>query len=154
MKNLLLFLVWVLNLPSLVAGAAVETVVASPEEILASKAWLTCEVFRRNDGNVALKVGAKAPSGGKSYFEGFDLRVFKQPIAASEVKEKVLRDDLLAWHRPSERGVVLFVLTEEELSQSYVVGHWSMGPSNGVFQVKHVCFSVAAMVDATAKKPH
>lgn len=147
MKTLLLLLGFVLSLQSFAAETLVRTVVLSPEEIIAKKAPFTCDVFHRKDGSVALHLTAKEPSETNGSFESFDLRVLKKPIAASEIGDRLRHKELWAWHRPSSTAGIRFVLTEEEIPKSYIVGRWSLGrDSSGVLQAKDVCFSVEALV--------
>jgi hypothetical protein len=153
MKLLLLLLGLALGGSLLTAATVVDTVVVSPEEILARKIPLTCEVQRRKDGSVSLKLSVDESSGAKGYFKGFDLRVLKKPIPAPEIKERVLHEELLAWHRPSSRRIDLFVLTEDEIPKSYIIVSWSLGlDPSGRSQVKNLCFSVQAMVDEALER--
>ena len=143
-----------MSLPSPAAGIIGDIVVVSPADILAGKAPLNCKVQRRKDGSVSLVLSGNESSGAKGYFDGYDLRVMKTPIAASDIKEKIFSAELLSWHRPASQSPMVFVVTEMEIPLSYIVCSRYLGSDpNGMSQVKHVCFSVQQVVDAALESP-
>lgn len=153
MKPILFFFALLLSASPLAAGIIVETTVVSAEEIIAGKTPLACEVQRRKDGRISIKLSLKESKEVKGSFDGFDLRVMKKPLPPHEIKEKVLLAETLAWHRPFQSRAALFVLTEEEIPRGYVVASWSLGKApNGMFQVKNVGLSVESLVDAMLPK--
>ena len=147
MKHFLLLLGFVLSLESFAAENVVDRMVVSAEDVLTNKAPLTCKVFRQKDGSIAFVVGVNPSSERTAHFEGFDLRVMKIPLAASEIKERLRHAELWAWHRPNSNSTFTFVLTEEEIPKSYIVGRWSLVQrSSDILQMKEVCFSIGALV--------
>lgn len=153
MKPLLFFFALLLSASPLAAGIIVETTVVSAEEIIAGKTPLACEVQRRKDGRISVKLSLKESKDVKGTFDGFDLRVMKTPLPPHEIKDQVVRAEPLAWHRPFPSRAAFFVLTEEEIARGYVMASWSLGKApNGMFQVKNVALSVEALADAMLPK--
>jgi len=153
MKIPLILLSLILCVPVLQAGIIIEVMTISKEQITQKHIPITCEIVRKDDGDLILKFtlkeqfGAVGNFGPTGKFNAYELRVLKKPVPIPELTTKTYLDlDLIARRERSREKSAEFQVKKDEVANAYIVVESWDGEQNGMSKLRSVCISVPALV--------
>ncbi len=151
MKTPVLFLLLVLSALSLKAGIRIDVVAVTQEEIAMKTIPVNCDIVRKKDGAVTLKLSLKEPFGVVGDFVGYELRVLNKPVSNSELKSEFFNLDLIARRVGNRDKIAVFEIQKEEIPNSYIVITSALGEANVMSNWRSLCLSVSALLATLTK---
>ena len=134
--------------PPLPPGIKSEVIAVTKEEIAQKKIPITCEIVRKADGDLLLKLTLKEPFEVSGTFNAYELRVLKKPFSIPELtKKEYFNLDLIVRRARSREKTAEFQLKKDEIGNAYIVIESWDGKEEGMSKLRSVCLSVSAMVE-------
>ena len=147
MKTPVLLLLFGLSALSLKAGINLDVVAVTQDEIARKTIPVTCDIVRKVDGSVTLRLSLKEPFGVVGEFIGYELRVLNKPVLISELKSEFFNLDLIARRMGKRDKIAEFEILKEEIPNSYIVITSALGEAHGMANWRSLCLSVPMLIN-------
>jgi hypothetical protein len=148
MKTIATLSVLLLGALSIKAGIRTDVSIAAQMEITRASIPFSCRVNADADGAIKLVCALNEPFGVVGTFTAYELRVLKSHVSTSDLNRNAFfRLDLIARRETVRSKDAVFVVTKEEIPNSYIVVSSWIGQNGAIPILQSICVPVPGLLN-------